>query len=60
LKAKNVTQILNERAFDGTISSFAIYLREASVVELATSVGAQARSGDAGCGAWIMNPILDK
>ena len=42
--ARKGTQILNERAFDGTISSFAIYLREASVVELVTLIDAQARS----------------
>jgi|GEM_PF-5292890 hypothetical protein len=58
--AKNFTHVLNDRSFDGTISSFAIYLREASVVELATSFDAQARSCQAGCGAWIKNPILDK
>jgi len=51
---------LNQRSFDGTISSFAVYLREASVVEIATRVDAQARSGDTGRGAWINNPILDK
>ena len=43
LEAQNSTQILNERAFDGTISSFAIYLREASVVEVVT-IDARARS----------------
>ncbi len=57
---KNCAQILNQRSFDGTISSFAVYLREASVVEIATRVDAQARSGDTGRGAWINNPILDK